>query len=98
MINMIKLGFTPKACCWVHRRGQAQGILAVYAPSFSPVFAAYPLPRQLGTEFWGYTAIRWPWGWETIGDSGDAPSVPGSFNGCTSLELVFLEGHDSLTL
>ncbi|KAI9465600.1 hypothetical protein BJY52DRAFT_1245051 [Lactarius psammicola] len=29
MINMIKLGFTPKACCWVHRRGQAQGILAV---------------------------------------------------------------------
>ncbi|KAI0259831.1 hypothetical protein BC834DRAFT_1045054 [Gloeopeniophorella convolvens] len=29
MINMIKLGFMPKACCWVHRRGQAQGILAV---------------------------------------------------------------------
>ncbi|KAH9065510.1 hypothetical protein EDB87DRAFT_1679972 [Lactarius vividus] len=29
MINMIKLGFTPKACCWVHRRGKAQGILAV---------------------------------------------------------------------
>ncbi len=32
MINMIKLGFTPKACCWVHRRGQAQGILAMYEP------------------------------------------------------------------
>jgi hypothetical protein len=30
MINMIKLEFTPKACCWVHKRGQAQGILAVY--------------------------------------------------------------------
>jgi len=29
MINMLKLGFTPKACCWVHRRGQAQIILAV---------------------------------------------------------------------
>ncbi|KAN0123309.1 hypothetical protein V8E52_002641 [Russula decolorans] len=29
MINMIKLGFTPKSCCWVHRRGQAQSILAV---------------------------------------------------------------------
>jgi peptidylprolyl isomerase domain and WD repeat-containing protein 1 len=29
MINMLKLGFTPKACCWVHRRGQAQSILAV---------------------------------------------------------------------
>lgn len=30
MINMIKLGYTPHACCWVHRRGQAQGLLAVY--------------------------------------------------------------------
>ncbi|KAG2129450.1 hypothetical protein DEU56DRAFT_817175 [Suillus clintonianus] len=29
MINMLKLGFTPHACCWVHRRGQAQGLLAV---------------------------------------------------------------------
>ncbi|KAG1751126.1 hypothetical protein EDB19DRAFT_1893208 [Suillus lakei] len=29
MINMLKLGFTPQACCWVHRRGQAQGLLAV---------------------------------------------------------------------
>ncbi|PCH40031.1 peptidyl-prolyl cis-trans isomerase [Wolfiporia cocos MD-104 SS10] len=29
MINMIQLGFTPHACCWVHRRGQAQGLLAV---------------------------------------------------------------------
>ena len=32
MINMIKLTFMPKACCWVHRRGQAQGILAAYTP------------------------------------------------------------------
>ncbi|KAK2465315.1 hypothetical protein APHAL10511_002669 [Amanita phalloides] len=29
MINIIKLGFAPHACCWVHRRGQAQGLLAV---------------------------------------------------------------------
>lgn len=29
MINMIKLGYMPRACCWVHGRGQAQGILAV---------------------------------------------------------------------
>lgn len=37
MINMVKLGFTPKSCCWVHRRGQAQSILAVFATSFLPV-------------------------------------------------------------
>lgn len=30
MINIIKLGFKPHACCWVHKRGQAQGLLAVY--------------------------------------------------------------------
>ncbi|KAK7469279.1 Peptidyl-prolyl cis-trans isomerase cyp15 [Stygiomarasmius scandens] len=29
MINIIKLGYTPHACCWVHKRGQAQGLLAV---------------------------------------------------------------------
>ncbi|KAF6755822.1 peptidyl-prolyl cis-trans isomerase [Ephemerocybe angulata] len=29
MINIIKLGYTPLACCWVHRSGEAQGILAV---------------------------------------------------------------------
>ncbi|KAF9463062.1 hypothetical protein BDZ94DRAFT_1259976 [Collybia nuda] len=29
MINIIKLGYMPHACCWVHRRGQAQGLLAV---------------------------------------------------------------------
>jgi hypothetical protein len=33
MINMIKLSFIPHACCWVHRRGQAQGLLAMYATS-----------------------------------------------------------------
>lgn len=32
MINMIKLGYIPSACCWVHRRGQAQGLLAVCVP------------------------------------------------------------------
>ncbi|EIN12739.1 peptidyl-prolyl cis-trans isomerase [Punctularia strigosozonata HHB-11173 SS5] len=29
MINMINLPYIPHACCWVHRRGQAQGLLAV---------------------------------------------------------------------
>lgn len=29
MINMLTLGFIPLACCWVHRRGQAQGLLAM---------------------------------------------------------------------
>ncbi|KAF8133869.1 hypothetical protein EV363DRAFT_1430397 [Boletus edulis] len=29
MINMLKLGFVPHACCWVHKRGQAQGLLAI---------------------------------------------------------------------
>ncbi|KAI5121089.1 hypothetical protein M0805_008602 [Coniferiporia weirii] len=29
MINMIKLNFVPQTCCWVHRRGQAQALLAV---------------------------------------------------------------------
>lgn len=31
MINMLKLDYTPLACCWVHRRGQAQSLLAMYA-------------------------------------------------------------------
>jgi hypothetical protein len=30
MINMIDLGYTPAACCWVHKRGQARALLAVY--------------------------------------------------------------------
>ncbi|KAG8769827.1 hypothetical protein FRC12_004700 [Ceratobasidium sp. 428] len=29
MINMLKLDYTPKTACWVHRRGQAQALLAV---------------------------------------------------------------------
>jgi peptidylprolyl isomerase domain and WD repeat-containing protein 1 len=33
MINIIQLGYTPHCCCWVHRRGQAQGLLAVYVPA-----------------------------------------------------------------
>lgn len=38
MINMVKLGYIPSACCWVHRRGQAQGLLAVCVPvSFSSI-------------------------------------------------------------
>ncbi len=40
MINIINLGFKPRSCCWVHRRGQAQGILAV-ADSTSGVIRLY---------------------------------------------------------
>ncbi|UZJ56738.1 hypothetical protein CBS101457_006058 [Exobasidium rhododendri] len=29
LINMIKFDFTPRACCWVHKRGRADTILAV---------------------------------------------------------------------
>jgi len=29
MINMINLDFKPLACCWVHRKGQAQGLIAI---------------------------------------------------------------------
>ncbi|KAG6820714.1 hypothetical protein H0H93_012767 [Arthromyces matolae] len=29
MINIIKLGYVPLTCCWVHKSGQAQGLLAV---------------------------------------------------------------------
>ncbi|PIL22477.1 hypothetical protein GSI_15165 [Ganoderma sinense ZZ0214-1] len=28
-INILKLGYTPNACCWVHKRGQALGLLAI---------------------------------------------------------------------
>ncbi|KZS93693.1 WD40 repeat-like protein [Sistotremastrum niveocremeum HHB9708] len=29
MISILKLGFTPLACCWVQKRGEARGLLAV---------------------------------------------------------------------
>ncbi|KAL9711194.1 Peptidyl-prolyl cis-trans isomerase cyp15 [Leucoagaricus gongylophorus] len=29
MINIIKLDFVPHTCCWVHRKGLAQGLLAI---------------------------------------------------------------------
>lgn len=29
MINMFKLDYVPLACCYVHKRGQAQGLLAM---------------------------------------------------------------------
>ncbi|KAG5729692.1 Peptidyl-prolyl cis-trans isomerase cyp15 [Termitomyces sp. T112] len=29
MINIIKLGYVPHTCCWVHKPGQAQGLFAV---------------------------------------------------------------------
>ncbi|EJF63476.1 hypothetical protein DICSQDRAFT_83176 [Dichomitus squalens LYAD-421 SS1] len=28
-INMLTLGYKPNACCWVHKRGQAMGVLAI---------------------------------------------------------------------
>lgn len=31
MINMIKLGYTPNTCCWMHKRGEALGLLAMFA-------------------------------------------------------------------
>ncbi|KAF8195425.1 hypothetical protein BJ912DRAFT_956939 [Pholiota molesta] len=37
----IKLGFKPHSCCWVHKRGQAQGLLAVYADASSGVIRLY---------------------------------------------------------
>ncbi|TRM64013.1 hypothetical protein BD626DRAFT_493498 [Schizophyllum amplum] len=29
MINIIKLGYKPHACCWVHPEGQSQGLVAI---------------------------------------------------------------------
>jgi peptidylprolyl isomerase domain and WD repeat-containing protein 1 len=29
MITIIKLGYIPHACCWIHKRGQAQSLLAI---------------------------------------------------------------------
>jgi hypothetical protein len=47
------------------------------------------MTRQLRTTFWYYPAIRWSWGWQTSGDGGEAPPVPGSFNDCTSLSVHY---------
>jgi peptidylprolyl isomerase domain and WD repeat-containing protein 1 len=38
MINMLKLGFVPKTCCWVHASGQAQSLLAMSVPSSLSLF------------------------------------------------------------
>ncbi|CAE6442967.1 unnamed protein product, partial [Rhizoctonia solani] len=40
MINMIKLDYTPKTACWVHRRGQAQALLAI-SDEKSPTIRIY---------------------------------------------------------
>jgi peptidylprolyl isomerase domain and WD repeat-containing protein 1 len=40
MINIIKLGYVPHSCCWVHKKGQALGLLAV-ADSTSGVIRIY---------------------------------------------------------
>lgn len=39
MINILKFGFTPKACCWVHG-GEGQSLLAV-SDVASPVIRIY---------------------------------------------------------
>jgi peptidylprolyl isomerase domain and WD repeat-containing protein 1 len=38
LINMIKLTFTPRTCCWVHRRGRADSILAVTEEGKSNIY------------------------------------------------------------
>ncbi|CAE6520832.1 unnamed protein product [Rhizoctonia solani] len=40
MINMLKLDYTPKTACWVHKRGQAQALLAV-SEEKSPTIRIY---------------------------------------------------------
>ena len=56
MINMLKLGYTPNACCWVHKRGQAMGLLAMYAS-----FPHYPFKQlmflQFGTRYRYYPPV-----------------------------------------
>jgi len=52
MIDMLKLGFTSKACCWVHRRGQTQSILAMCALSLcccGVVLVTLISPQNSGT-------------------------------------------------
>lgn len=29
LINMIKVDYAPRTCCWVHRRGRADSVLAI---------------------------------------------------------------------
>ena len=58
MINMLKLGYTPNACCWVHKRGQAMGMLAMYASfPYSPFKQLIFL--QLRTWDRYYPPVRW---------------------------------------
>jgi peptidylprolyl isomerase domain and WD repeat-containing protein 1 len=52
MINIIKLGFTPHACCWVHRKGLAQALLAVF------VYLIYVLTTEPLTSFIGQTQLQ----------------------------------------
>jgi len=40
MINIVKFGFIPKACCWVHENGAAQTLLAV-SDVASPIIRIY---------------------------------------------------------
>lgn len=49
LINMIKLGYTPRACCWVHKRGRADSMLAI-AEEGSPRIHLYD-GRGDGTTF-----------------------------------------------
>lgn len=38
LINMIKLPFAPRACCWVHKRGRADSVLAISEEGTSKIY------------------------------------------------------------
>lgn len=59
MMNMLKLDFVPHACCWVHRRGQAQGLLAMWGFGFSWIVILLTPWLQLRSKHWPHQDIRW---------------------------------------
>ena len=63
MTNMIKLGFTPLACCWVHKPGTAREILAVYVTPLCALVKCQLMIFQLRSALGSYPAIRRPWRW-----------------------------------
>lgn len=69
MINIIKLGYTPHACCWVHRRGQAQGLLAVFVLPTVLLQHSFSCSVQLRRGVRKNKAIRWTgWGYSSGDD------------------------------
>lgn len=57
MTNMIKLGFTPLACCWVHKPGTAREILAVYVIPLHALVKGRLMIFQLRSTLGNYQAI-----------------------------------------